>query len=256
MNKGVYFLGGIAVLSFIIIGFFFPTSTPDQLDIQEARKSSGSKISVLNIERNAFSSLNQARKEEIRLLYNEINEEDSLNIEVYKQIAGKWFTFASPEMSGVFAEKIAKVVDNDTAWAMAGSTFYLALEKLEDGPLKEYCLEHALSNYDNAISINSTEMDYKISRTQIEIDYPPADNPMKGIKLLLGLNKKFPNSTKVLLRLAHLGMKTGQWEKAEARLLKILVIDERNKKAHCMLAEVYHNLNDKESSVKHFTLCN
>ncbi len=245
----------LSLVLFILIAFVFPTKSSDQKMIEEGRKATGSKISIPNIEREAFAKLSTAQKEEMRFLYQKIEKEDSLNLQLYKQIAGKWFTFASPEMSGVFAEKIARHEDADSSWAIAGSTYYMALNNLEEGDLKEYCRERSIVNYENAISLAPDRMDYKISRAQIEIDYPPKENPMKGVQLLLDLNKKYPEDVKINLRLAQLGMRTGQWEKAIMRLEKVLSVDKSNIDAHCLLADAHAQLGNEQRSKEHAEQC-
>lgn len=248
-------LVALSLILFVVLGFLCPTKSTEQKMIEDARKMKGSKISIPNIERQSFASLTPAQKEEMRLLYQQIKEEDSLNIQLYKQIAGKWFTFASPEMSGVFAEKIARFEDADSSWAIAGSTFFMALKNMEESPLKEYCLERSIDNYENAISLSPSNMDYKISRAQIEVDYPPKDNPMKGIQFLLELNRKFPENPKINMRLAQLGMQTGQWGKAAERLTKVLNVEQDNVSAHCLLTEVLLKLGDVERSRIHAAKC-
>ena len=246
-----------SLLIFIVLAFVFDTSSSEQERIQQMRKATGSKISVANIERRAFADLSPAQKEEMRLLYKEIDEKDSVNVELYKQIAGKWFNFAAPEMSGVFAEKVAQITDTDSSWAIAGSTYYLALQNIsKEDRLKDFCLEKAKKCFDNAISLAPKEMDYKISRAQVEIDFPPEDNPMKGVQLLLSLNREYPNDPKINLRLAKLGVQTGQWEKALKRLEKVLELQPQNNEVHCLLSRVYAELDQIQQASKFRELCN
>lgn len=256
MNRSQLIILLASVFLFVLLAFVFETSSSEQERIKQMRKATGSKISVANIERQAFAQLNPAQKEEMRLLYKEIQEKDSVNVNLFKQIAGKWFNFAAPEMSGVFAEKVAGITDTDSSWAIAGSTFYIALQNNEDEEsLKEFCLEKAKKCFDNAISLAPGEMDYKISRAQVEIDYPPEANPMKGVQLLLSLNKEYPDDPKINLRLAKLGVQTGQWEKSLKRLKKVLEVQPENNEVHCLLARVYSELNQTQQASKFRELC-
>jgi tetratricopeptide (TPR) repeat protein len=251
-NQGLFI--GASILLILILAFVFRTSSPEQDRIQQMRSSTGSNISIANIERKAFATLDPAQKEEMRLLYRDLNESDSVNLKLFEQIAGKWFNFAAPEMSGVYAEKIAKEKDTAESWAIAGTTFYLAVSKQKEERIQEYCLDKAKSCLDNAISLEPENIDYKISRAQIEVDHPPQDNPMKGIQLLLELNRNYPDNAAIELRLAKLGMRTGQWSKAEERLKKVEAINP-TKEVYCLLAEVYSNLENTDQFEQYSELC-
>lgn len=256
MNRSQLVILAASIVLFVLIAFLLDTNSSEQQRVQQMRQATGSKISVANIERKSFAALEPAQKEEMRLLYKEIDEKEAVNVELYKQIAGKWFTFAAPEMSGVFAEKVARISDTDSAWAIAGSTYYMAVQDNEEEERrKEFCLEKAKECFDNATSLAPEEMDYKISRAQLEIDYPPADNPMKGVQLLLSLNKEYPDDPKINLRLAKLGVQTGQWEKALKRLEKVRAVQPENNEVNCLLSRVYSELNQAQQASKYKELC-
>lgn len=243
MSRSSIILAVLAIVSIVILALL-PTQTPEHLKIEKNRVLTGSELSIPNIERAAFDRLNPGQREEMRLLYSSIGENNKLNLEIYEQIAQKWFTFAAPEMSGIFAEKIADVEPSDTSWTIAGTTFFLAAKKSEDERLQDFCVEKARKAFDFAISLAPKNVDHRINRAQVDIDFPVKDQPMKGVQRLLALNKKYPDNSKVLIRLAELGMQTGQWEKAKGRLEKLIEWEPNHEKAHCLLAEVLMQLNE------------
>ena len=59
---------------------------------------------------------------------------------------------------------------------------------------------------------------------------------MKGILLLRDLNEKNPDNVKIILTLARLGLQTGQFDKAIARIESALEIDSENSEAICYMA--------------------
>ena len=71
---------------------------------------------------------------------------------------------------------------------------------------------------------------------------------MKGIKMLLVLNKKNPNNVSVQNTLARLAIQTRQYEKAVKRLEFVLSIDSDNLKATCLLAQAYQGLGNTEKA--------
>ena len=62
--------------------------------------------------------------------------------------------------------------------------------------------------------------------------------------MLLALNEKYPDDVLVLNALARLAVKTGQWDRAKARLEKSASLQEDNASTICLLADVYQQLDD------------
>jgi uncharacterized protein HemY len=89
----------------------------------------------------------------------------------------------------------------------------------------------------------------------IYAENPPQDNPMKGILMLLDLNKKFPENVGVLVNLGRLGLKTAQFEKAAQRLEKVIVLEPDNRSANCLLIEAYEGLGQKEKVLFYQNKC-
>jgi uncharacterized protein HemY len=84
---------------------------------------------------------------------------------------------------------------------------------------------------------------------------PPQDNPMKGVMMLVELNKQFPENVSVLAQLGRLAIKTGQWEKAIERLEQALAIEPENSFAVCLLAQAYEGSGNQEQAGIFFAKC-
>ena len=102
--------------------------------------------------------------------------------------------------------------------------------------------------FQNAASLNPTNIEHTINLALCYTENPPADNPMKGTLLLLNLEKANSGNIPVNIQLARLGIKTGQFDKAIARLEKILAKEPDNKRAVCLLAEAYSKSNNAKSA--------
>ena len=79
---------------------------------------------------------------------------------------------------------------------------------------------------------------------------------MKGILMLLELNKQYPDNVGVLLQLGRLALGTNQLEKAVERLRTLLEIQPDNKEAHCLLAEAYSKMGQSQKAETEFEICN
>ena len=73
--------------------------------------------------------------------------------------------------------------------------------------------------------------------------------------MMVDLNKKYPDNINVLMQLGFLSVRTNQTEKALKRFNRVLELDPSNKKAHCMLAEIYGKSGEKLLAQKHGSNC-
>ena len=71
---------------------------------------------------------------------------------------------------------------------------------------------------------------------------------MKGILQLRELDAQNPDNVIVNLQLARLAIKTGQFDKAIARLEKTLSKDPNNRKLVCLLADAYEGKGDPKAA--------
>jgi predicted Zn-dependent protease len=108
---------------------------------------------------------------------------------------------------------------------------------------------------ENAISLNPGNLDHRINLAICYAELPPADNPMKGIQLLLELNRNNPESSAVLYHLARFGMRTGQYEKAEERLKSALALDPEQRRLHCLMAELQTQRNRPGEAAEYQAKC-
>ena len=74
--------------------------------------------------------------------------------------------------------------------------------------------------------------------------------------MLLSLNKKHPENISVLNLLGQLAIKTGQHDKAIARLEKALTLDGKNKQTICLLAQAYQAAGQAAKASEMEKLCN
>lgn len=244
---------GVIFASIVLFfGLYFGcTNKPPELAAEEQKRAVNMESADINaILQKAKNNLSTADNDAFVLLEQSISkaENDSLRINALKELSGSWYGFGQFAIAGYYAEKIAEILNTESAWSIAGTTYGAGMKGEEDDRIKKYCSEKAINAFEFASSLNPKEAQHKVNLAVCYAEFPPANQPMKGILMLLDLNKKDPNNTTVLLQLGRLGIQTGQFDKAKERLEKVLQLDPKNTKATCLLVEVYQGLNDLEKA--------
>ncbi len=161
-----------------------------------------------------------------------------------EQLAGEWYRAGHPAISGIYAKEIAEDENTEDAWSITATTFNICLKQADaDDKTRQFCASQAEQAYQAAISLDPKDADNRINLAVSYTDFPPRDNPMKGILLLRELEQQYPENPRVYTTLAQLAIKTNQWEKAAERLEKAVELAPDNPDAVCNLARVYETLN-------------
>lgn len=180
-------------------------------------------------------------------------EEEKLNS--YKALSGKWFEFGNPALAGHYAEEAAEIEKSADSWAIAGTTFSLCIQGQPEEKIKEFCTQHAVEAFEKATSLNPEDLRHRVNLALVYADNPPKENPMKGILMLVDLNKKYPDNAMVLTQLGRLAIKTGQYEKAVERLQAAIAVEPQNPNANCLLAQAFKALGDTEAANRFSKIC-
>lgn len=249
----IFFLALFAVLYFAC-----ETKSPDQKALEKSR---AMKMEIINIERiksEAVSELEGPAK--IRVL--ELGEKlkanenkDSLYVEDLKSMASIWYAAGNPLISAHYADQIAQIENNAGAWQIAGTSYLLAAQRLDDEKEKQYAIQKSRTALENALSFDPENIENRINLALSFVEMPVEDNPMKGILMLVELNKQHPDNIPVLIQLGRLALGTNQLDKAVERMSKVLELDPQNTQAHCYLAEIYSKQGEMEKAEKERVLC-
>jgi tetratricopeptide (TPR) repeat protein len=237
------------VLLFAVLFFVFDTKPKDVRVLDE--------VTSLNAGSGDLNKVLEAKKSALPkdslLLINSLESdllaiaEDSSKAELLKRMSGWWYRKDQYYLAGYYAEKVAEIEKTDNAWAIAATTYTAGSdtgEELQD----KLCREKAIKSFENAISIAPQNVAHRVNLALCYADHPPAENPMKGIQMLLELSKESPEDVLVQITLAKLAIKTGQFDKATARLNKLLEKNPDVKSANCLLSEIYTQTGDKEKA--------
>lgn len=243
---------------FFVLFFMCETRSPEQISSEKSRALNFEVISPEKLIDSCKQSLQPDASAFIESLEFELKNthEDIEKRSILEKLASVWYSSGSPSVSGIYAQEIAKRDDDEQSWSIAATTYALCVKRSGNPTERTFCKQRSVKAFENAISINPENLDHKLNLALVHVDAPPADNPMKGISMLLDMNQRFPESTAVLLQLARLGIQTGQYDKATQRLSKVLELEPDNRDAHCYLHQVYDKLGNQALAEKHYNACN
>jgi len=247
-----------AIIAVLALYFGFDTIPSDMRKKDNLRQQNLSAIDVRNLLLNAEKEVSPDMLEEIKLLQHEARsaDSDSVKIERWKALSSRWYQLGYPGIAGHYAAEIAEVTRTATAWSIAGTTYTMGLlDKKQEEQQQLFCAEQAESAFQNAISLEPENLDHKLNLATSYAEYPPQEEPMKGIMMLLDLSRSHPEYAPGFMALARFGIKTGQYDKARQRLETVLNLEPDNVRAHCMMGEVYTALKDMQNAAVYNEKC-
>jgi len=258
MNRKQLSTIGLFSILFAILYFGFDTK-PKKLELIEksrALKMNATDVSILRKE--AFEQIGKSDKGKIQLLSAQLENAQDTTEQVFflKELSGAWYKFGYPSIAGHYAEQVAEVENTDEAWGIAATTYVYGIGGPQSEKEKKFCKERAMNAFEVAISLDPDDLKHQINRAVLLADHPDEDNPMKGIQLMLELNKNHPQNVSVLNHLAKFGMQTNQLDKALGRLQKVLGLEPENARANCLMAELLQRKNDLASAEVYLNKCN
>lgn len=240
----------IAISSFtallLVLLFGFKTKPVKLIQEEKSRLLNLQFTDISILDREAKENLSPDERSKIQVLESrlELTSDSTERINIYKELSSAWYSLAQFSMAGHFAEQIAEYENTAESWGIAGTTFALGASKSQREKEKLFCRDKAIENLEIAISEDPDNLEYQINRAVVLAEHPIEENPMKGIQLLLGLNKNYPKNVSVINNLARFALQTNQLDKAEARLFSALELEPDNKLSSCLLVQLYEKTGD------------
>ena len=248
MNKMQWVVIVSAVALFSVLYFGFDTKPSSHEAIEEKRTLTAVSTDAGSLVKEAKKSLEPQQMAILNGLEVDYQDaaSDSVRIERLKELSSNWYDFGRADVAGYYAEEVAELVGDEDAWSIAGTTYSICLQRQADEKTKEFCAERAVGALETAASLNPDNLQHKINLALVYTERPPQDNPMKGVLMLVEMNKNNPENVAVLTQLGRLAIKTGQFDKAVERLGKVVELEPTNRPANCLLATAYGNLGNQE----------
>ncbi len=253
--QSILIMMGLGLFSLLYFGL--NTKPKEFNSIERNRALSTQNTDISNLIRDVQSTLSPNQAALLIALEKEIEtaSSDSLKVELFKQLSGKWYEYGQPHIAGFYAEQIALIDNTVNAWSITGTSFAATFKGKFEEKVKDYSMDKAVSAFENAISLDPKDMQSKVNLALCYVERPPQENVMKGILMLLDYDKQYPDDPLVLFNLGRLGLQTGQYEKSIERLTKVIKIAPENTSAYCLLSKAYEGLGDMVQAASYRKQC-
>lgn len=243
---------------FFLLYFGCDTKPEKQQLLEKTRALQAESTDISVLLKNAKEGLSSSQNGRIFLLEQELSQaaDDSMRITQLQRLSGAWFELGQPAIAGYYAQEVAESLGTEEGWSIAGTTYTICLQKSTEEKVRDYCSGRAIGAFENAISLNPDDLAHQVNLALVYTEYPPADNPMRGILMLRELNDAHPNNVLVMNTLARLAIKTGQFDRAIQRLEQALELEADNQNTICLLATAYEAVGQAAKAKQFAERCN
>lgn len=257
MKKPQYLALLASLVVFLTLYLGFKTTPPTQKAVERTRSLTGESTSLETMVESAKAQMAATGLAGINDLEHQLADADTdeSRAALLKQLSALWYAAGQIPVAGGYAEQVAEILNADTAWSVAGATFFNGLTAATDPKLREYCASHAVKAFESAISLNPDHVEHRVNLALLYAENPPPDNPMKAVLMLRDLESKYPESPAVYNALGRLAIKTGQWDRAVQRLEKAWSLDKTNPNTPCLLSKAYQGAGQAGKAEEFAAIC-
>lgn len=248
MSKKSLFFIALAVISSIIAFVFIPTKTKKTSNAMVMEKAN---YTLENHEEKFFKNSSEVIKSKADSLVSIFNNSnDSISkLNSLTKIIDFFNNIQSPEIASLYVLKKAEIIKNANSWEICGDNFI----QLFSDPKLDTLLIKDISNratycFEKSYQLDSNKITSKLKLAQSYMELQ--NEPMKGVQILLGIVQKDSMNSEANLILAKFGLVSGQYDKVEQRLKKVLYLQPKNIDALLMRAEMYAQTNRKDNAKK------
>ncbi len=257
MNQSRLIFISVSILAVVVLYFGCDTKSPELQEAESLRAMDFQPTDFVNIKRSAMPNLSSERRNVIESLDYALDQADSESskIEYHKDLSRRWMQFGYPALAGYHAELVAQMVMTGEAWSIAGSTYNICLQRAETESQRTLCGNRSIASFENAVSLEPNNLDYRVNLAVTLTDHPPANDPMAGVTQLIEINRQNPEYVPALFNLGRLAIETGQYQRALERLSRAYELEPDNQRVICLLPVVYETLGDEANARTFSELC-
>ncbi len=151
-------------------------------------------------------------------------------------------------LAGVYYYQAAKAAPDTAAWRRAG--FYLfEAAPLVDSSAVEWVMQATMDAYDNLLEQVPGDLDSRARMGALLVE--SGTDVMRGIGYLREVLDVDPNHRLALLYLGILSIRSGQYDKARQRFLRLLTLQPQNRIVHYYLAHIYQVMDSADQAIHH-----
>lgn len=170
----------------------------------------------------------------------------------YKELLQEYQKLDKPLAVAHFSVKLAEKENKPEAYVSAGDYNTMLIQTAPDQKARNFLSENAIKAYEKAVELDSI-VDNRLRLAGAYMEGGSA--PMQGVSILLDIVKQDSTNTDALLMLGRFGIISGQYDKAIARLEKILYLRPQNSEALLLMAEAYNGKGDTKKAIELLERC-
>ncbi len=248
----------IAIISISLVCclFFFGKTTTSNKSIQPAKMGPVSTFDITQLIDNQKKTLSASQKSKLLSIEN-FSKEPSAD-DLYTLAAYWKDSIHSMEAYSFYISKASKLENSEKSLTFAAQLFLNLLRGEENAKKLEWETNEAIDLFQKAIAINPNNDDLRIGLGSCYIFGKGRNgNPqetMQGILEVLSVVRKDSNNMKAQLVLGIGGFVSGQYDKAVARLEKVISKEPGNLEAVAFLADTYAAKGDNNNALKYYEL--
>ncbi len=246
----IVLLSAFALLFLLYFGC--PTKPPGR-DVIEQRRAE--KAATIDIDKLLERATKRYPREQLRpILELEQSLADTTNTmdepEALKSISRNWNQLGDFALGGMYAEKVAELTQTDSAWSIAGTTYFSCFKSDLDSLIRDFCISKSIQAFESAVSVAP---DNPVHSVNLGLCYVESGgNPMRGITIIRDVAEKNPENKLASMTLGRMSVRTGQYDKAVQRFENVLTHHTDDTDAHYWLGVTYQALNDAPKTAFHF----
>jgi tetratricopeptide (TPR) repeat protein len=171
----------------------------------------------------------------------------------YKDLLSEYVKLDKPLAVAYYTVRLADKENKAESYVNAGDYNSMLIQTAPDAKAKNFLSNNVLECYQKAVALDSTNTDNRIRLASAYMSGGGA--PMQGVTILLDIVNKDSTNVDALLMLGRFGIISGQYDKAIARLQKILYLHPQNSEALLLIAEAYNNQGNKSKAIEMLERC-
>jgi tetratricopeptide (TPR) repeat protein len=153
-----------------------------------------------------------------------------------------------PVASCFYYQKKAEKLNTAKIWCDAGNRYFYSVGFVQDKNQAQSLYQSAMFCYNKALAIQPTYIPAKIQLASCYVE--GSTDPMKGIGMLKEVELADSTNIQVQMVLGAFAVKSGQFDKAEARYQKVLKINPAYLEAYLFLADIYEKKGEKTKTIE------
>lgn len=171
----------------------------------------------------------------------------------YKTLLAEYQKLDKPIAIAYYTVKLAEKDNKAITYVSAGDFNSMLMQTAPDDKARLFLSNNAINCYKKAVELDTANTENKIRLAGAFMENGSA--PMQGVSILLDVVKQDSTNVDALLMLGRFGIISGQYDKAIARLEKILYLRPQNSEALLLMAEAYNAQGNKTKAIELLERC-